>query len=77
MDTFDVERPAWLHLLPHPNASPATATDIAAWIEEQRSGGMTFRRIADLLNDAGVPTRHGGRQWWASSVRAMTRDHRN
>ena len=33
--------------------------------------GMTLQAIADKLNEEGVPTLRGGREWRASSVRAV------
>jgi Recombinase len=33
--------------------------------------GHGLADIARELNDAGVPTAHGGRQWWPSTVRAV------
>jgi Recombinase len=33
--------------------------------------GRTLGQIARSLNDDGVPTSHGGRQWWPSTVRAV------
>lgn len=36
-----------------------------------RNDGMTFRDIADLFNEERVPTGHGGKQWWGSSVRSV------
>jgi peptidoglycan hydrolase-like protein with peptidoglycan-binding domain len=37
-----------------------------------RSAGMTLQAIADRLNDEGVPTLRGGREWRPSSVQAAT-----
>ncbi len=33
--------------------------------------GLGFADIARKLNDDGIPTGHGGRQWWPSTVRAV------
>jgi hypothetical protein len=33
--------------------------------------GHGLAEIARALNDDGVPTAHGGRQWWPSTVRAV------
>jgi hypothetical protein len=33
--------------------------------------GRGFADIARQLNEDGVPTAHGGRQWWPSTVRAV------
>jgi hypothetical protein len=50
-------RPAVRHL-------PALKEHILA----MRSAGMTLQAIADRLNDEGVPTLRGGREWRPSSV---------
>lgn len=33
--------------------------------------GRGLAEIARALNDDGIPTAHGGRQWWPSTVRAI------
>lgn len=38
---------------------------------EARSLGLTYRDIADKLNEAQVPTPHGGRKWWPSTVQQI------
>lgn len=38
-------------------------------LEWARGRGLAV--IARALNDEGVPTAHGGRQWWPSAVRAV------
>ena len=40
-------------------------------IRFERAGGATLRAIAESLNADDVPTAHGGKQWWASTVRAV------
>jgi DNA invertase Pin-like site-specific DNA recombinase len=47
--------------------------DIVVRIELNRNVGWTLKRIADDLNDEGVPTAQGGRQWWPATVRAVLR----
>lgn len=42
-------------------------------IRAEREAGRSFREIANDLNDRRVPTAHGGRQWWPSTVRAVLR----
>ena len=37
-----------------------------------RAEGMSLQAIADALNEEGVPTLRGGRQWRPSSVQAAT-----
>lgn len=48
--------------------SVATAELIGRW----RGAGCTWQACADALNDASVPTAHGGRRWYASTVRKVS-----
>jgi DNA invertase Pin-like site-specific DNA recombinase len=51
--------------------APSLPKSVRQWIRRQRRAGhKSFAAIADLLNAEGVPTGHGGRQWWPSTVRA-------
>jgi len=50
---------------------PAVPDEVVARIAELRAEGLSYARIAALLTLEGVPTAHGGRRWWASSVRAV------
>jgi excisionase family DNA binding protein len=45
--------------------------DVRARIGAEHDAGRPLRRIAAGLNLDGVPTAHGGRRWWASTVRAV------
>ena len=36
-----------------------------------RSSGSSYRTIAATLNTEGVPTAQGGKEWYASTVRAI------
>jgi hypothetical protein len=45
--------------------------EIAKRIHDERRSGKSFRTIADGLNADGVPTVHGGTQWWPSTVRGV------
>jgi DNA invertase Pin-like site-specific DNA recombinase len=47
--------------------------DIVTRVEFNRKAGWTLARIADDLNDDGVPTAQGGRQWWPSTVSSVLR----
>jgi DNA invertase Pin-like site-specific DNA recombinase len=38
-------------------------------IQRQRDAGRTFSAIADSLNADRVPTAHGGKKWYAATVR--------
>lgn len=42
-------------------------------IRTQRANGFTYAQIAAELNAENVPTGHGGRQWWTSTVRKAER----
>jgi DNA invertase Pin-like site-specific DNA recombinase len=44
--------------------------DVRERIVREREEGQTLRVIAQALNDEGVPTAHGGKAWYPSSVRA-------
>jgi DNA invertase Pin-like site-specific DNA recombinase len=46
---------------------------VLARITAERGGGLTYRAIADLLTADRVPTGHGGRRWYASTVHAALR----
>ena len=35
--------------------------------------GCSHQAIADALNQAGTPTAHGGKRWYASTVRGVLR----
>jgi len=45
--------------------------DLVARIVTEKNVGRTMRQIASSLNDDGVPTAHGGKEWSASSVSAV------
>lgn len=47
------------------------AREAVAIIRAMRGSGSSYRRIAAALNDAGIPTAQGGREWYASTVRAI------
>ena len=53
--------------------APSVSADVVSAIEARRREGWTLARIADWLNTDGVPTGHGGRQWWPSTVRGVMR----
>ena len=51
---------------------PTTVTrDALAIIAAMRGSGASLRKVADALNDAGVPTAQGGRQWYPATVRKI------
>jgi hypothetical protein len=48
-------------------AEQAAIEQMRAW----RQAGSTLRQIAALLNQKGVRTKAGGRQWYASTVQKV------
>jgi DNA invertase Pin-like site-specific DNA recombinase len=40
-------------------------------IKVQRDAGISYRLIAEALNKEGIPTAHGGKQWYPSTVRSI------
>jgi hypothetical protein len=49
---------------------PSTLSlDIVERIVKARKGGATWAAIADELNEEGVPTAQGGKQWYPATVR--------
>jgi DNA invertase Pin-like site-specific DNA recombinase len=54
--------------LGRPGEVPA---DVLETIRAAREAGGSYRRIADDLNASEVPTAHGGRRWYASTVRGV------
>lgn len=60
-----------------PEARPGRRTRVELSIVEriraEHAAGRSLGRIARELNADGVPTAHGGAQWWPSTVRAVLR----
>jgi DNA invertase Pin-like site-specific DNA recombinase len=52
---------------------PTVPNDTRRRIAEQRRAGRTYQAIADELNQDQVPTAHGGKAWYASTVRSIAR----
>ena len=50
---------------------PVMPAKVVKRIETMRKKGVSIRRIADVLNEAGVPTAHGGARWHASTVQKV------
>jgi DNA invertase Pin-like site-specific DNA recombinase len=48
---------------------PKVSQAVVRRIQRQRARGDSFRRIADDLNEASIPTAQGGAQWYAATVR--------
>lgn len=49
--------------------------DVRRRIIAERQEKRTLRTIAAALNDDGVPTAHGGRRWYPSTVRQVLASH--
>jgi Recombinase/Bacterial regulatory protein, Fis family len=56
---------------PPPGRPVALAPDVVKRIHAERAAGKSLARIARDLNDSAMPTAHGGRQWWPSTVRTV------
>jgi Recombinase len=67
-------RPARARETPSQRGRPLVLSpDVVDHIRAEREAGRSLRQIATDLNERRVPTAHGGRQWWPSSVRAVLR----
>lgn len=57
---------------PRPAGRPAVLpTSIVGRIRRECASGRSLGEIARALTADGIPTAHGGRQWWPSTVRAV------
>ena len=54
-----------------PGRPPSLPRRVVEGIRLEYTRGRGFADIAPQLNEDGVPTAHGGRQWWPSTVRAV------
>jgi hypothetical protein len=54
-----------------PGRPPSLPRRVIERIRLEYASGRGLADIARALNDKGVPTAHGGRQWWPSTVRAV------
>lgn len=54
-----------------PGRKSGLAPELIARIRRECSAGRPLADIARRLNDEGVGTSQGGRQWWPSTVRAV------
>lgn len=67
-------RPARASARPIDRGRPRVlSAEVVDHIRSQREAGRTLRQIATGLNHQGVPTAHGGAQWWPSTIRAVLR----
>ncbi|MEJ7790975.1 MAG: recombinase family protein [Gaiellaceae bacterium] len=71
-DNLDTARRATRRPVGRPTTLP-TAT--VQRIRREYGAGRSLGEIARALEDEGVPTAHGGRQWWPSTIRSVL--HRN
>lgn len=54
-----------------PGRPAGAAPDVVERIHVKWAAGTSLAQIARDLNATGIPTVHGGRQWWPSTVRAI------
>jgi len=54
-----------------PGRPPTLPGRVVERIRLDHARGRGLAEIARTLNDDGVPTAHGGQQWWPSTVRAV------
>jgi hypothetical protein len=54
-----------------PGRKPAVPQKVVARIRAARAAGRSLHSIAEELTHEGVPTAHGGRRWWPSTVAAI------
>ena len=52
---------------------PTMPQAVVKRIQRQRARGDTLAKIADDLNQEGVPTAQGGARWYAATVRHVLR----
>jgi hypothetical protein len=45
--------------------------EVVERIRDVRAAGQSWAEIARVLTGEGVPTAHGGKRWWPSTVRAV------
>jgi DNA invertase Pin-like site-specific DNA recombinase len=50
---------------------PTVPKAVVRRIQRQRARGDSLRKIADSLNQDGVPTAQGGAEWYAATVRGI------
>jgi DNA invertase Pin-like site-specific DNA recombinase len=70
-DALAVKRAQGIQL-GRPRTMPAS---VRRRIQRERDKGRSLSEIARRLNEAGIPTAHGGARWHASTVRAVLVGH--
>ena len=72
-----------MRAIAHPSGRPAeplhhsvdrprvVSDELCARVREMRAEGVSYPRIAEAFNAEGVPTAHGGRRWFAATVRKL------
>jgi DNA invertase Pin-like site-specific DNA recombinase len=58
--------------LGRPRSLPAEVVDE---ILTRREKSETYKAIADVLNEQGVPTAHGGTSWWPATIRKIVKSY--
>jgi DNA invertase Pin-like site-specific DNA recombinase len=54
-----------------PGRPRATAPAVSERVRTEHAAGKSLGQIARDLNASRIPTTHGGKQWWPSTVRAI------
>ncbi|MDQ3381585.1 MAG: recombinase family protein [Actinomycetota bacterium] len=54
-----------------PGRPTAVSDELVLHIQAEHAKGQSLRQIARELNESQMPTAHGGKQWWPSTVRAV------
>jgi Recombinase len=54
-----------------PGRSRSTPQEVVERIRREAAEGKTLGEIARALTVDGIPTAHGGRRWWPSTVRSI------
>jgi DNA invertase Pin-like site-specific DNA recombinase len=50
---------------------PTVPLSVVRRIKRLRDRGLSLRAIAEELNESGVPTGQGGKQWYAATLRGV------
>jgi len=72
LDIPDASEELSQRLAAEPAGRPAVLSqDVVDRIRLEHARGRALAEIARDLTAGGIPTAHGGRQWWPSTVRAV------
>jgi hypothetical protein len=50
---------------------PTIPASVVRRVKSARTRGHSYAKIAERLNEAGVPSAHQGRRWYPSTIRAV------